>query len=404
VSRSLSKASHRRPWPTRAIDLILRWAAPAALRTRSTGGELPSSKEPPRRLLIVKVFGMGDSVLMRALIELIQRIHPEVELGVLVGPATRELMTTGLAVRVHEYDQKKVTPSYMFSAWRDIRSGHYEAIANFEQGSLAGTAFLASMGARAHVGFASSADDAKCWFLSHPLKFRQSDSMWRSFLRLAQLLYPDLPDVLPSIDLPGSPEARSWVSRWWSRSVGERRSVIAMHLGSAPAMEFRRWPLERFVALADRITARWGDPVIVLTGTAVERELIGEFIKRFRGTAVDASDLGSLEKTMLVLKRCQLLVSNDTGVMHLGAAVGTPTVGLFGPNSPDHWAPLGKCATYVRETSLPCSPCLNNYLNKMPYECTYRVTGQCMADITVGSVEAAIARLFGRELQVLQAQ
>jgi ADP-heptose:LPS heptosyltransferase len=349
----------------------------------------------PRRLLIVKVHGLGDSVLLRALIEMLKRTHPELEIGVMTGPATRELMTMGLSVRSHGYDQGRVSPRSILSTWRDLRRFDYQAIANFEQGSLAGTAFLASLGIKIQVGFVRADNDPKSSLLSHKIRFCGSDSMWESFVRLIRVLYPDLPAESPSITLECSSETERWVNDWWHNRIGGiERPVIALHLGCGPGMDFKRWPLDRFVDLAGRLRRRWPDPVILLTGTRLEKNLIQEFTNSFKGRALDASNLGSIEKTALILRRCRLLVSNDTGVMHLGAALGTPTVGLFGATSADHWAPLGKSATYVRATKLRCSPCVNNYLNLMPLACTNNITGQCMSDIAVERVEFAIERVL----------
>jgi ADP-heptose:LPS heptosyltransferase len=374
---------------------------PACLLERRLAARRTRTTQFPERLLIVKVHGMGDSVYIRALIELLQRIHPKVEIGVMVGSATRELMTAGLLVTTHGYDQKKVTPRTIVSTWYHIRQRCYEAILNFEQGSIAGTAFLASTGIGTHVGFVTANKDPKWRFLSHPVTFRGSDSMWKSFLRLMKVLYPDLPDGPPSIELHSSPESESWVAEWWHSHIGvDDRVAVAMHLGSAPGMDFKRWPMRRFLALGDWINSRWRNPAVILTGTALERDLIREFREGFRGSAIDASDLGSIEKTALILKRCRLLVSNDTGVMHLGAAMGTPTVGLFGATSAVHWAPLGKRAIHVRHTSLQCSPCVNNYLNLMPSACTNSVVGQCMTDIAVENVEAAVERVLGHEVSL----
>jgi lipopolysaccharide heptosyltransferase II len=384
-----------RPWLTRITDSGLRLRG-ALLATGRGACETSPLREYPRRLLIVKVHGMGDSVLLRALIELLHRAHPEVEIGVMTGSATRELMTMGLPVRAHSYDQRRVSPPSVLSAWRDVREASYEAIANFEQASLAGTAFLRLIGVRTHVGFVRSDNDPKATLLSHKVEFRHSDSMWESFLRLARVLYPDLPMAAPSINLRSAPESKQWADEWWRCRVSNDRAAVAMHIGCGPGMDFRRWPVERFVDLARRLESRWPNPIIVLTGTKLERDLIRDFSNSFRGLSIDASNLGSIEKTALILRRCRLLVSNDTGVMHLGAALGTPTVGLFGPNSPVHWAPLGNAATYVHATKLRCSPCINNYLNRMPLACTNDIVGQCMSDIRIETVESAIERVLSR--------
>jgi heptosyltransferase-2 len=338
---------------------------------------------------------MGDSVLIRLLIECIKDKYPKVEIGVMAGAATCEFMTIGASFRVHTYVQRNLSVRFAFRTWRGVRRCKYDGILNFEQGSIAGTAFLASLGIPSHVGFVIHSNDPKRLLLTHSVPFREHRSMWQSFIGLARVLYPDLPESLPAAPLFCSPDAIRWIDEWWSNCVGDAvRNTVAIHVGCAAGMDFKRWPVERFVALGERIKSRWEDSVILLTGTSSESALIRDFRKRYSGRSVDASNLGSIERTAVLLKRCQILVSNDTGVMHLGAAVGTPTVGLFGPTSPEHWAPVGKRATFVRETHVECSPCVNNYTNTMPSQCKHQVKSACMADIRVETVLCAITRVI----------
>jgi ADP-heptose:LPS heptosyltransferase len=220
--------------------------------------------------------------------------------------------------------------------------------------------------------------------------------MWESFLRLARVLNPGLSDDLPAIELGNYPGGQDWVEKWWNNIVcSGDRVTVALHLGSSPGMDYKRWPLERFLALAERLHSRWRDTVIILTGTELERDLIREFRAKYIGTAIDASNLGSIERTGLILKRCALLVSNDTGVMHLGAAVGTPTIGLFGATSSLQWAPSGERAIFLQDSSLQCSPCANTYLGINPLRCKNIIVGECMTNITVDSVEHAIVQVLG---------
>jgi heptosyltransferase-2 len=156
---------------------------------------------------------------------------------------------------------------------------------------------------------------------------------------------------------------------------------------------FRSWTVFRFLALAERLRARCPVLSIILTGCGKERRLAEEFATGYSGTAVIACDLGPLERTAALLRRCDLLVSNDTGVMHLGAAMGTPTVGLFGPNTPRHWQPTGPRATYVYATKEICSPCIDNYHGAAPSKCVNQQQGRCMLDIEVDAVLDAIERV-----------
>jgi heptosyltransferase-2 len=377
-----------RPWLTRTCERILGCGFKASQQPLNT--PLPAV---PRRLLVVKVFGMGDSILVRSLIEHLAARKSEMEIGVLVGAATRELMTLGAGFSVYEYSQRTLTARSAFNSIRAIRRDSYDAILNFEQRSTAGSAMLAATGVRYRVGFLPIIDSPKALFLTHSERFREGRSMWQSFVRLAQFVDPTLPDTVMPIPVKCGSKSEAWAVDWMTRHVS-RRKAIAMHLGSQD-LEFRRWPLERFVQLAERIGNDYNpESSIILTGTASERPLMRRFMDQYSGHATDASDSGSLENTAALLRRCDLVISNDTGIMHLAAAMGTPTVGLFGPNSPSYWAPIGPKATYVYDTKVSCSPCLNLYADRWPLDCTNPEKSRCMLDIEVESVLKAAQRVI----------
>jgi heptosyltransferase-2 len=166
-----------------------------------------------------------------------------------------------------------------------------------------------------------------------------------------------------------------------------------MHLGVGPSAQYRRWAIKRFAELATAMTAIQPNLTILLTGGGSEQLLMTEFKRHFGGRAIEAADLGGLDRTCALLRRCDLLVSADTGIMHLAAAMAVPTVGLFGPNTPDCWAPVGICATYVYATSRSCSPCINSYRRHIPERCIAETEGACMWDITVNDVLEAARRV-----------
>lgn len=382
-------ARGRRPWLTTACELLL-------LRMLPFAGETVTRplRAIPLRLLVVKVFGMGDGILIRSIVEYLRNHHPEMQIGVLVGPATREVMTLGAPFRVHQYVPQKLSVRSALQILMDIRSCHYDAILNCEQRSLAGTAFLAATGAAYRLGFLPFSDTPKGRFLTHTVRFRDDQSVWQSFIRLARLVDDSLPGTLLPTPFQWSAAVEQWASDYWNEHIGSGCGpAMALHVGSQDR-EFSRWPLQRFIELAERARVGADELPVILTGTAPERDLIRTFVSRYSGHAIDASELGSLARTAALLKRCSLLVSNDTGIMHLGAALGTPTVGLFGPNSPRYWAPLGPRATYVYDTRVPCSPCLNLYADRWPLDCSHPEKGRCMLDITVDSVMAAAKRVI----------
>ncbi|HEY8520964.1 MAG TPA: glycosyltransferase family 9 protein [Gammaproteobacteria bacterium] len=118
----------------------------------------------------------------------------------------------------------------------------------------------------------------------------------------------------------------------------EPRRFVCVHPGARdPA---RRWPVERFACVADEVAARGYQ--VVLTGTAAERATADAVAARMTHAAVNAAGETSLGGTAALLERCALLVTNDTGVSHLAAALRTPSVVIFLASDPDRWAPLDR--------------------------------------------------------------
>jgi lipopolysaccharide heptosyltransferase II len=372
----------------------------ALLRVR-----LPNSVESPvplrvipRRILAVKVHGMGDAVMVRSLLENLRRRRPELEIGVMASPVTREVMSLNSGFKVHNYDQKDLGVIAMARTMTELRRSRYDAVINFEQGSLAGTAFLAASGIPVRIGFLPLNGNAKAAFLTQAVRFQESDSMWTSLIRLVRVLdsgFPPNPSVVP---LPLSEEAKQSTRRWLRKNGWTReRRLIVFHIGSGKGQPFRRWPVTKFVELAEHYRANSPDMALVLTGTPYEKQLLDEFLTSYAGNAIDASELGTIERTAAVLTEADLLVSNDTGVMHLGAAMGTPTVGIFGPDTPERYAPVGVRATSVCAKGVPCSPCSNIYRLQVPSDCRSPERIRCLLNVTVEDVVVATRRVVASD-------
>ncbi len=132
---------------------------------------------------------------------------------------------------------------------------------------------------------------------------------------------------------------------------------IAVHPGSGSYSLARRWPIERFTALAKGLVERLGATVIAVGGS--DEQALGNAVAQAAGeTALDLTGRTTLRELGAVLQSCDLLVCNDSGVMHLAAAVGTPVVALFGPSNHRAWGPWSpEAASTVLRSDLPCSPC-----------------------------------------------
>jgi heptosyltransferase-2 len=140
-----------------------------------------------------------------------------------------------------------------------------------------------------------------------------------------------------SLDLPGRIEAG--LARVAPPAVAPReKAAIALHPGAGSRE--KRWPAERFRALARRLADR-GEQVVLLEGPAENGlgRTVAEGLSEENVQVVSGVPLAEL---VTRLACCRGFVGNDSGVSHLAAALGVPTVALFGPTRPEHWAPRGE--------------------------------------------------------------
>ncbi len=168
------------------------------------------------------------------------------------------------------------------------------------------------------------------------------------------------------------------------------RPLVAICPGSTNSRA-KRWPAERFAAVADMLVERTGAEV-VLVGAAEELEISEEVARHMRARAVVLTGRTDLAQTAAVLKASDLLVTNDTGPAHVAAAVGCPVVVIFGPTNPVTTRPFSDTAEVVRRPP-DCAPCM---LRDCP------IDHRCMTAVTPEDVFERAARVLelGQKVEV----
>jgi heptosyltransferase-2 len=159
-----------------------------------------------------------------------------------------------------------------------------------------------------------------------------------------------------------------------SKGIEDGDLLVGLSPGAAygPA---KRWPVERFAAIGDRAILEWGARVVVI-GTEKEKDLGETLISATAPGAVNLCGMTGLGEALALIKRCQLFVSNDSGLMHVAAALDVPTVAIFGSTNPVATGPRGKNARIVKQ-DMECSPCLKP-------ECP--VGYRCLLSVQAGDV------------------
>lgn len=340
------------------------------------GGLLRRRRPRPadvRRIGILNSTNIGDTVLLAPVLEDVARGFPDAEVLLFAGPVN--LPVARLIEGVTPVELRLSSPA---SAVRAIRAQRLDAIVDFDQWPRVEPVYCLLSGARWRAGFRSPGQHRHYAF---DAAVDHSDAVHEveNYRRLAVLLgiesrsLPRLraPNAVPPERMPPSPYA---VFHLWPTGV---RS------------ELKEWPWERWRELAGELDSR--GVTVVLTGSAADAARTREFIGSCGDLAprlVDAAGKYDLAQVVDLLSGSRCVVSVNTGVMHLAAASGAPTVGLNGPTSERRWGPLGERAVSVNSSVDGCG-----YLH---FGWEYRGRREdCMLGIPVDGVLDAVLRLTG---------
>ena len=323
-----------------------------------------------RKILVRVPNWLGDAVLCLPALQALRQQFPKASITVLAKPRVAPLfMTLPWITETLEYDATGIQRNlvYYWNMVRKLRVGRYDLAVVFPNSFS--TAFLAYLsGAALRVGFAS---EGRGFLLTHSIKpgaFRQKH-LSEEYLDLIRAIGWHGTSPLPRLPLLPLPlrEGRP-------KGKGRGRFLVGMACGAAfgPA---KRWFPESFAEVGRRILTL-KQTRIILFGTKAESALAGEVMKKIGSDRVlDLCGKTSLDQLMVQLKACDLLITNDSGLMHLASALGVKVVAIFGSTSPVWTGPLGK-GDKVLYNKVFCSPCFQRTCHRtdVPYECLSKVT------------------------------
>lgn len=240
-------------------------------------------------------------------------------------------------------------------------------------------AIVAQMGARACAGFhpAGAANPDPRRFVAWPEHGREVDRL------LALPLHLGAPHVSTRLEFPVRPSDRERLRALWPTPRDRKRVIV--HPGAR--LPSRRWPAERFAAVAHALRA--DDCDIVLTGSAGEAQTLAAFRACAPQDLVDLSQRTDLGTLAALIDSADLLVCNDTGVSHIAAARGTPSVIVSCGGDAARWAPQDSQRHHVLAASVACRPCL---FERCP------TAHECAQAIGVDEVVRAARQMLASEL------
>jgi len=177
-------------------------------------------------------------------------------------------------------------------------------------------------------------------------------------------------------------EREAMAARLASLGIGRASPIVAINPGATYGSA-KRWYPDRFAAVADALSAEWSARVVVVGSTA-EAPLAGEIEAATRNPLVNLAGKTTVRELMALLSLSSFLVTNDSGPMHIGAALGVPLVAIFGPTDWRRTSPWSSLAKVVR-VEIDCSPCRLRVCDR---------GHECMLGVTPGMVVDAARQLL----------
>jgi heptosyltransferase-2/heptosyltransferase-3 len=185
----------------------------------------------------------------------------------------------------------------------------------------------------------------------------------------------------PRTQLGVSPVAVEAVNERLAAAGLTDQKIALIH--PAAAFDTKRWPVENFARVAEFLVQRGFAPVAI--AAAHESQLLEDLLGE-AAVKIVSFDL-SLPEVTAVAARSQLFVGNDSGIAHIAAAVGTPSVVIFGSSNVVNWRPWNRAAAEVVFEEMPCQPCHGYFCEKFPQpECILRVP----APRVLGAIERCL--------------
>ncbi len=350
--------------------------------------------EPDRvkKILVRGPNWVGDAVMCVPALEKIRQNFPDAELSLLVRSTVGELFAGHPTVdRIVVYDHRG-----LHAGWRgtarlaaSLRRERYDLAVLFQNAFEAAVLGVLA-GVPLRYGYAT---DGRRWLLTHPVAPPDGTRAFHQVQYYADMLKPLVPET--SVSNPRlyvSPEEQARADRLLQTGgVLASDVLIGLNPGSVYGGA-KRWLPERFAVVANRLMVelQQGETRFVrcvIVGGPGEEALGAAIAELMDSPPLVLSGRTSLGELKAVLKRCHLLLTNDTGPMHVANALDVPVVAIFGPTDPVNTAPYQSRHVIVRNP-VRCSPCL---LRECP------IDHRCMTAISTDRVFQAANSLFEKQ-------
>ena len=311
-----------------------------------------------RSILLIQLGDIGDVVLSFPVIRALRENFPAAKLIVAVRSKAEELIVdcpwVDEVISINKeqrkwYQELVYQKDFFLRLWKfnfdlaiDLRTG------------TRGAALALFSGARQRIGF--YAFDGKLWrnkLFTHLVAAQTDIHMAQCYMCLPVSFCLKTENIWPVMYVPLEKQK---IADALLREKNIPLSKLIVAIQPFSLWQYKDWGTDKYIGLINRIRLEYDLPII-LTGSADERHRTNEILKKCKEHVYNFAGTTSIGLLAAVLKRCGLFIGGDSAGVHIAAALGTPTVSIFGPSSPAGWAPKGSQHCIIQK-SFECVPCL----------------------------------------------
>jgi len=345
-------------------------------------------ESPVKEILIVELWGIGDVVMMSGILKPLRQHFPEAKISLLSKSFGKELLERNNVIDEFfefnfpwtRFERKYCVWNWdwrgMLSIIQRLRAKKYDIVLD-ARGDIRNNILSYYIQSKRNIGYDLTGGDVLLTDVLSGEENLHRVIAWQKILNYLKVASSNSGPFLVVTDEERK-RARGMLER---KGILPNEKIIGIHPGAG--VPVRQWSLEKFSELAKRIQQEYQQQVVVF----LDPEGYGDDIPVLVGKGVKIQV--SLSELIPTLSNLEMLICNDSGVMHIATAVGIPVVAIFGPGNIDMIGPFGEGHKLVMKEEVACRPCYDNCGFEKPF---------CIEDIKVEDVLTLVKDQIGRNV------
>lgn len=338
------------------------------------------------KILVYALSGIGDALMFTPALKIMRDNLPGAVIDVVVMYRGSEeiIKSTGLADKVIRFDflNEGAVKSFLFVASLFGRYTHSISVYPSNRKEYNIINFLSGAKHRGAVKYIRQNIKNLGFLNSVTIDENDATHNVESNVKLVSHLFGFKEQEIPSLIFNLTAEDEAWAEEYLTKAgINKAKLIFGMHPGCSTLKNHikRRWEPEKFSALADVLSEKYGAPVLIFGGPE-EAELKEQVRSGTKLKTAQIVDAPSLSKSAALIKKCSVFITNDSSLMHVAAAMQVKTVAIIGPTNTHYISPW-KTNYKIASLGLECAPCF--FYSPRPLSCSRRdVKFKCIKELT----------------------